>query len=165
MILDIFNKIYSNANFTTILVGSGVTLGFLFIIILLLGLRDSNKIFKKASVTKEINDITFDLPKENEQIKEDVTFEMPLLTKNLEDYKKNIESEISSDRINGEVKPELKDESLFMSTKPFKILDINEIEDTAILPSFIIEEPKSEQAFTTNENEEMLEIVLPKENK
>lgn len=162
MILDIFNKIYSAANFSTILASSVIVLILLFLIILFLGLKDSHKILQKVTIFKNINDFNIDLPKENEEINEDVTFEMSLLTKNLEEYKNNIEKEISNDEITCEVKPEVKDESLFTNTKPFKILDINEIEDTAVLPTFITESTESDVAFTTEEQEEMLDVVLPK---
>ena len=56
---------------------------------------------------------------------------MPTLTKNLVDFKKNIEEEIeNSDNV--DITPE-NNEKVEEDTKSIKVLDINEIEDTAIL--------------------------------
>ena len=66
-----------------------------------------------------------------ENIKEDVTFEIPILTKNLEDFKKNIEEEIEKESKAKILQKAKKNEE---EKKQAKILDMNEIEDTSILP-------------------------------
>ena len=159
-ILNFFNKIYSNANFPTYLIATFAILVVLFLIILILGLKDSKKILTRVKDPEDYEVISFDLPKEADQIKEDVTFEMPLLTKNLAEFKRSIELEISNNMHSPEVEPEYK-ENTNLIKKPTKVLDIDEIEDTTILPTY----PKeSNQAFTTLEETEKLEIILPREN-
>ena len=84
---------------------------------------------------EDLKDVSFDETQEEvEKINEDVTFEMPALTKNLEDFKKNIEEEMKEENI---VLPETNNtnvKKLDESTRPFKILDIDEIEDTVVVP-------------------------------
>lgn len=131
-ILNIINDIYEHEMFPKILTGSIIVLIILFLLILLIGMKDAKKAKTPIKVEEEdIKDITFDIVNEKDPIKEDVTFEIPVLTKNLEDFKKNLEEEIQKEseiEIIKTVETEEKDE------KAVKILDINEIEDTHILP-------------------------------
>ena len=94
-ILNIIDKIYESSYFSKFLVIAIVGLLILFFIVLLLGIKDKNKT-KKVKIEKqeEVNDITFEQANEPDNIKEDVTFEIPSLTQNLENFKKNLEKEI-----------------------------------------------------------------------
>ena len=87
--------------------------------------------------------------------KEDVTFETPVLTKNLEDFKKSFEEEIQKDQ-DVEVRTTAHS-TLSESTKPVKILDINVIEDTAVIT------PVTEEEVSVPTKEK--EKVTPKEEK
>ena len=96
-LLSFIDRIYESKNFKMILFYSIIILIALFIIVLFLGIRDKKRSLNpKKKKEDDIKDITFDLPNEQEQIeiKEDVTFEMTSLTKNLEDFKKSLEEEI-----------------------------------------------------------------------
>lgn len=130
-LLNIFEKLYNHPNFNTILLWLIIISIIIFALILFLGLRDKNKEEREALKEEEPEDITFTEIDEKDKIKEDVTFEMPTLTKNLVDFKKNIEEEIeNSDNV--DIVPE-NNEKVEEDTKSIKVLDINEIEDTAIL--------------------------------
>ena len=130
-LLNIFEKLYNHPNFNTILLWLIIISIIVFALILFLGLRDKNKEEREALKEEEPEDITFTEIDEKDKIKEDVTFEMPTLTKNLVDFKKNIEEEIeNSDNV--DITPE-NNEKVEEDTKSIKVLDINEIEDTAIL--------------------------------
>ena len=130
-LLNIFEKLYNHPNFNTILLWLIIISIIVFALILFLGLRDKNKEEREALKEEEPEDITFTEIDEKDKIKEDVTFEMPTLTKNLVDFKKNIEEEIeNSDNV--DIAPE-NNEKVEEDTKSIKVLDINEIEDTAIL--------------------------------
>lgn len=130
-LLNIFEKLYNHPNFNTILLWLIIISIVIFALILFLGLRDKNKEEREALKEEEPEDITFTEIDEKDKIKEDVTFEMPTLTKNLVDFKKNIEEEIeNSDNV--DIVPE-NNEKVEEDTKSIKVLDINEIEDTAIL--------------------------------
>ena len=67
-----------------------------------------------------------------ENHKEDITFEFPSITKNLEAFKKSLEEELDQDKDN--LLP------LEKSQKPYKVLSVSEIEDTTIIPSLTAEE-------------------------
>ena len=139
-ILSIIDKIFENDYFTKILVIAIIILVILFIIVLLLGMKDAKKAKEPKKVKEEdIKDITFEPKTETPPVKEDVTFEMPVLTKNLEEFKKNFEEEIQKEQ-DVEVRTTAQS-SLSESTKPVKILDINIIEDTAVL-SPVADEPE-----------------------
>lgn len=131
-ILNIINEIYEHELFPKVLAGAIIVLIILFLLILIIGIKDAKKASSpKKEAEEDIKDITFDLLTEKDPIKEDVTFEMPVLTKNLEDFKKNLEEEIQKESeidIIKHTKANNKEE------KAVKILDINEIEDTSILP-------------------------------
>lgn len=130
-LLNIFEKLYNHPNFNTILLWLIIISIIIFALILFLGLRDKNKEERETLKEEEPEDITFTEIDEKDKIKEDVTFEMPTLTKNLVDFKKNIEEEIeNSDNV--DIVPE-NNEKVEEDTKSIKVLDINEIEDTAIL--------------------------------
>ena len=92
-ILNIVDDIYESKYFPTILTIAVLVLIILFIIVLLLGIRDAKKAKEPPKKkVEELKDVTFDLQDEKAKVtetKEDVTFEMPVLTKNLEDFKKN----------------------------------------------------------------------------
>lgn len=164
-LLNIIDDIYSNPYFTTVLVVAIVVLIILFIIVLILGIKDSKKLHEIPEETneKDIKDITFEPIPDTEKIKEDVTFEMPSLSKNLEDFKKNLE-----------------DELLKESNRPFKVVGVNELEDTIVQPVIseeqikeVIKESKSETNLSNptpliNEIKEEIkrpEIIEPKETK
>ncbi len=136
-IMNIIDKIYENKNFTNIFLISIFLLALLFIVILLLGLRDAKKTKnpKKELKEEEVKDVTFSLPteKEKEEIKEDVTFELPVLTDDLENFKKNLEEEIKKDEEVRVINKVANTKELEVATRPIKILDINEIEDTQAL--------------------------------
>ena len=97
MMLNIIDQIYSNSHFTTLLIGAICFLVVLFIIVLYMGIRDAKKSKEPVIVDKEEKDITFDdVPKDNKELEEDVTFEMPTITKNLEDFKKGLEEALQT---------------------------------------------------------------------
>lgn len=135
MNLLFMSDIYENANFTKYLIIAIIILALIFAIVFLLGLRDLRKSNEPEKVSDEdMKDFSFDIPENVEQIKEDVTFEMPSLTKNLQDFKKSIEEEMQKENKEVAIKTEIKDKSLEENSKPYKILDIDEIEDTSIIP-------------------------------
>lgn len=156
IILNIINDIYEHELFPKFLTGAIIVLIILFALILIIGLRDAKKAKEPQKVEEEdIKDITFDVINEKDPVKEDVTFEIPVLTKNLEDFKKNLEEEIQKESEIAVIKTtnaEKKEE------KATKILDIKEIEDTAILP---VLPPKEVEHL----EDEVLEEDLPKESK
>lgn len=96
-LFSFIDRIYENENFKTILLYSIIILIILFVIVLFLGIRDKKRSLNpKKNKEDDIKDITFELPNEQEkiEIKEDVTFEITSLTKNLEDFKKSLEEEM-----------------------------------------------------------------------
>lgn len=139
-LLSFIDKLYENNHFTTILTIAIILLVLLFIIVLVLGLKDA-KASKEPKKIKEEDpkDITFEPETKEPQTKEDVTFEAPVLTKNLEEFKKNFEEEIQKDQ-EVEVRT-TSHSSLSESTKPVKILDMDIIEDTAVLSPVVEEKP------------------------
>jgi len=122
-ILSILDKIYENKNFTTIILIALIVLVILFIVVFFLGLKDANKDKKpkKKKKNEDAKDITFEKIKieDCEKVKEDVTFEVPVLTEELDSFKKSLEEEMASSTT--------KD---MIDSKPLKILDIDELEDT-----------------------------------
>ena len=97
----------------------------------------------------KLKDITFNMPEKQDNIKEDVTFEMPVLTKNLENFKKNLEEEIQNEEI-AEVR---KTSGIIKHKEPkaTKILDINAIEDTSIIPN--VKKEENVEVLTLNQEE------------
>lgn len=124
--LNIIDKIYSSSYFTTFLVGAIVLLIILFVIVLIMGIKDSKKINQIVEEEEEPTDITLKPLEELEkdEIKEDVTFEIPSITANLENFKKNLELELQKNN---------KVETLNNSNKQFKVTEVNELEDTVLL--------------------------------
>lgn len=148
-ILNIIDTIYESKYFPTILIISIIVLVFLFIAVILLGLKDAKKSKEpKKEIFQDIKDITFDTPSEKEAIKEDVTFEIPVLTKNLENFKKSLEEEIEREEKINVVKKESKAKE---EEKPTKILDKNEIDNTAVIPVINID------TLEESEKEEVVE--------
>ena len=124
--LNIIDKIYSSSYFTTFLVGAIVLLIILFVIVLIMGIKDSKKINQIVEEEEEPTDITLKPLEELEkdEIKEDVTFEIPSITANLENFKKNLELELQKNN---------KVDTLNNSDKQFKVTEVNELEDTVLL--------------------------------
>ena len=138
MVLNIISQLYDSENFVKFLIIAIIVLATIFAIIFLFGLRDLRKSNEPENNNDDdLKDFSFDIPADAEQIKEDVTFEMPSLTKNLEDFKKSIEEEIQKENNQVAIKEKNKEEK----NKAVRILDIDEIEDTSILPK-IKEEKK-----------------------
>ena len=88
-ILNIIDTIYESQWFPTALIISVIILVVLFIIVILLGVKDARKGKEpKRERLQDLKDVTFDTPSEKEAISEDVTFEIPVITTNLENFKK-----------------------------------------------------------------------------
>ena len=136
-IMSIIDKIYESKNFSTVFMITVLVLAVLFIVILIMGLRDAKKAREPKKETREedVKDISFELPskEEKDEIKEDVTFELPVLTDNLESFKKNIEEELEKEEEEIKITRTINDKKLENNTRPLKILDVSEIEDTTII--------------------------------
>ena len=166
-LVSIIDKIYENKNFTNIFLIAIFALAVLFIVVLIIGLKDSKKSKqpKKEIKEEEVKDVTFKLPteKEKEDIKEDVTFELPVLTDDLENFKKNLEEEIKKDEEVKIVKaPNTKD--LDSATRPLKILDINEIEDTAVIDTKAIKKAVKTESVKKEEKNDKPTVKESKYN-
>ena len=169
-ILNIIDTIYESKYFPTILLVSIIVLVVLFVAVIILGKRDAKKALnpKKENV-QELKDITFETITEKEAIKEDVTFEIPVLTQNLENFKKSLEEEIErEEKINVIKKSSDKKEEV----KQAKILDKEKIDNTDILPIInidTIEEPvveeKIEEAPKPPKREILKELFKDKKSK
>lgn len=133
-ILSIIDKFYESTYFRRGLIASVIILTILFIIVLILGLRDARKAKEpKKNIEDELKDISFEDVPEIDNIKEDVTFEMPSLTKNLEDFKKSLEEEIEKEEISSHADMVTEINTKEHESKKNKILDKEEIEDTSII--------------------------------
>lgn len=146
-LLNIIDKIYSSSYFTTFLIGAIILLIVLFIIVLIMGIRDSKKINQVVEEEEEPTDITLKPldELEKDEIKEDVTFEIPSITANLENFKKNLELELQKNN---------KVETLNNSDKQFKVTQVNELEDTVLLnPTDLV---------NASENEEVKKVEVEK---
>ena len=143
-VLNIIDTIYESKWFPTILIISIIILVVLFIAVILLGIKDSKKGKEpKKEKLQDLKDVTFEAPTEKEAISEDVTFEIPVLTKNLENFKKSLEEEIEREEKVHVIKETSKEES----KKKTKVLDKDEIDNTAVIPIIDIdpiEEPVKE---------------------
>lgn len=164
--IDIVTTIFEYENFSTILIASTLGIFLLFILVLLAGLRDSKKKKEKPVevIKEELKDVTMEKLKEELIISEEVTLEMPSITKNLEEFKKAIEEEIKHEDEHTTMQVQLSpDKSLLESAKAIKILNINDIENTIIL------EPKKVAAAAEAQNhqeqieEKMEEEIIPQE--
>lgn len=153
MILNIIDKIYENRNFTKYLVIAFIILILLLIIVYIIGkIEYKIKNAPKKEIEEDIKDITFDLPSEQNNIKDDVTFEMPVLTRNLEEFKKSLEEEIEKEeKINVRKTSGVKVKE---ETKSIKILDKEVIDDTAIVSLKNIE--------IANQNAKQINSILNK---
>lgn len=155
-ITDIITTIFEYKHFDTIIISISIFLVLLFIIVLIVGLLDSRKKKEKPVELFEKEEITFEAPKEELIINEEITLEMPSITKNLEDFKKSIEEEIKQENITSNIEVEQSNEKpLLDNSKPIKILNINEIENTQIVET--IKEEKVETAI--EEYYEEIEIL------
>lgn len=155
-ITDIITTIFEYKHFDTIIISISIFLVLLFIIVLIVGLLDSRKKKEKPVELFEKEEITFEAPKEELIINEEITLEMPSITKNLEDFKKSIEEEIKQENITSNIEVEQSNEKpLLDNSKPIKILNINEIENTQIVET--IKEEKAETAI--EEYYEEIEIL------
>lgn len=157
-LLNIIDNIYENSHFTTALIASVVILVLLFIIVLIIGMRDARKDKSpKRLLEEDIKDVSFDIPPEAEKVKEDVTFEMPVLTKNLENFKKSLEEEIQNEEVKADVRKTNKDEEV-EEKKVVKVLDMDEIKDTSILdlPSKMEKKPLPTEETNAKEDSESI---------
>lgn len=155
-IIDIITTIFEYKHFDTIIISISIFLVLLFIIVLIVGLLDSRKKKEKPVELFEKEEITFEAPKEELIINEEITLEMPSITKNLEDFKKSIEEEIKQENITSNIEVEQSNEKpLLDNSKPIKILNINEIENTQIVET--IKEENVETAI--EEYYEEIEIL------
>ena len=152
--LNIISTLFNNSNFIKFLTFTFISLIILFFIILFLAYRDKHsenktkiKWYKKFE-NKNKKDL-------NKKIKEDVTIEMPVISENLKQYKENIEMAISNDNHYDDIKPLIKNIKI-KAPKHTRILDIDEIEETKIEPSFEIND------YSILNNDDM-DIILPKE--
>ena len=155
-ITDIITTIFEYKHFDTIIISVSIFLVLLFIIVLILGLLDAHKKKEKpVELFEKEEEITFEAPKEELIINEEITLEMPSITKNLEDFKKSIEEEIKQENITSNIEVEQSNEKpLLDNSKPIKILNINEIENTQI-----VETIKEEQESIIEEYVEEIEIL------
>ena len=81
-LLDIMTTIFEYKYFETIIIAVGIFLAVLFLIVLFLGIKDSKKKeIKKEIIKLEPEEITFDEPKEELIINEEVTLEMATIPK------------------------------------------------------------------------------------
>lgn len=151
-LLNIIDKIYGSSYFTTFLIGAIILLIVLFIIVLIMGIRDSKKINQVVEEEEEPTDITLKPldELEKDEIKEDVTFEIPSITANLENFKKNLELELQKNN---------KVETLNNSDKQFKVTQVNELEDTVLLnPTDLVNASENEEVKKVE-----VEKILPEE--
>lgn len=132
---NLITTIFEYKYFNIIIITTSLILITLFFIVLIVGLKDAKKKTKqRTKIIKEFEDITFKEEPEELIINEEITLEMPSITKNLEEFKKAIEEEIKQEKIESQINVEHSEEkSLMENTKPVKILNINEIEDTVII--------------------------------
>lgn len=155
-LMNIITTIFEYKHFDTIIISLSIFLVLLFIIVLIIGLADAHKKKEKPVEIFEKEDITFEAPKEELIINEEITLEMPSITKNLEEFKKTIEEEIKQENITSNIEVEQSnDKPLLDNSKPIKILNINEIENTQIVET--IKEEKVETAI--EEYYEEIEIL------
>lgn len=132
-ILDFITKLYQNKNFIKyFLIALGIIV-LLMIIVIVAYIKDKKKKYETLEELEEdVKDISFELPKEFNQIREDITFEMPVLTKNLDDFRKSIEEEIKGENPENQPKIYVKRKKKNSNNREL-ILDRQAIEDTMIL--------------------------------
>ena len=160
--IDIMTTIFEYENFATILTATTLGIFLLFILVLVAGLRDTKKKNEKPIelVKEELEEVTMEELKEELIIKEEVTLEMPSITKNLEEFKKAIEEEIKYEDEDTKMDVQINKNSL-ENTKSMKILNINEIENTVITEPKKKEETKPVELIETEEQLEEPVIEEP----
>jgi hypothetical protein len=160
--IDIMTTIFEYENFATILTATTLGIFLLFILVLVAGLRDTKKKNEKPIelVKEELEEVTMEELKEELIIKEEVTLEMPSITKNLEEFKKAIEEEIKYEDEDTKMDVQINKNSL-ENTKSMNILNINEIENTVITEPKKKEETKQVELIETEEKEEKQVIEEP----
>ena len=155
-LLNIITTMFEYKYFPAII---SITIGFLvitFLVVLFTGLKDAKKKeIKKVEIFEE-KDITFEDPKEELIIQEEVTLEMPSLTKNLEDFKKAIEEEIKQENIETNVEIE-EGKQIQENTKPIKTINVNEVEDSIIMETI------SKKDSNQKEKKELIEKLETEE--
>ena len=163
-LLNIIDTIYESKYFPTILLVSILILVVLFTAVVILGLRDSKKSKEpKEKKLEDLKDITFESPKEIEKVKEDVTFEIPVLTENLENFKKSLEEEMLKE---DEIRVQRRIAANQKELKPKKILDKKTIDDTAVLPILtdeVIEKVEAEEPKKIEEKKIVKEEIKEEE--
>ena len=131
--MNMFDSIYDNKIIMKTFAIIVAFLLVLFFIVLLIALIEKKKRLHPKKIEEELKDISFELPKEEDMVKEDVTFEMPYLTKNLEDYKKNIEEELQKESINTKIiRTSVKSKNKEENAKSYKIIGAKEIDDESL---------------------------------
>jgi hypothetical protein len=154
-ILNIIDKVYESKYFTTIIAVATVLLTILFVIVLIMGMVDKRrKLHPRKPKKEEFEKITFEqLQEEDNTIKEDVTFEIPVLTENLENFKKSLEEEMSKDETIAFQEQAPDNETPQKIEKSVKIFDINEIEkNELVIP--LLKEEEAKQTEKPNKKED-----------
>lgn len=159
-VLNIIDKVYESKYFTTIIAVATILLTILFVIVLIMGMVDKRrKLHPRKPKKEEFEKITFEqLNEEDNTIKEEVTFEIPVLTENLENFKKSLEEEMSKDETIDFQEQANDNEAPQKIEKSVKIFDINEIEkNELVFPGLKDEEPKQENKKEIKEEKEKKE--------
>ena len=159
-VLNIIDKVYESKYFTTIIAVATILLTILFVIVLIMGMVDKRrKLHPRKPKKEEFEKITFEqLNEEDNTIKEEVTFEIPVLTENLENFKKSLEEEMSKDETIDFQEQANDNEAPQKIEKSVKIFDINEIEkNELVFPGLKDEKPKQEDKKEIKEEKEKKE--------
>ena len=146
-VLNIIDKVYESKYFTTIIAAATILLTILFVIVLIMGIVDKRrKLHPRKPKKEEFEKITFEqLKEEDNTIKEDVTFEIPVLTENLENFKKSLEEEMSKDEEIAFQEQANDNEPPQKIEKAVKIFDINEIEKNELVIPMLKDEKTKEE--------------------
>lgn len=151
--MNIISTLFNNDNFIDILTFSIISLTTLFLIILFLAYKDKNKKNKpRTNIIKELDNkkkIT-----NTNKIKEDITFEMPIISENLQRYKENIEKSLQNDHFQ-ETKPLIQNIKL-KTPKQTKVLDVDKIVETPVEPTFNLEKFNDKIRNISNNESELL---------
>ena len=135
--LNVIDRIYENAHFKQIFAYSIVFLIIIFVVVFLIGLHDARKEKRRITKDKENGDISFDKTNIVDEIDSDVTFEIPSLTKNLENFKKSIEEAMQEEKMENY---EVIKRGASKEVKNNKILDKDSIENTVIKDLPLVDE-------------------------
>lgn len=153
IIMNIINNLFSNDNFVAILTFTFIGLTILFLVILFFAYKDKNKKDKP-----HINILKDDDKKKNNinnKVKEDVTFEMPIISENLRQYKESIEKNLQDNIRFSEAKPLIQNIKL-KTPKQTKVLDIDKIEETYIESSLNLDELNENLGGISNNDNDLL---------